>query len=130
MLKAVIATYRGAKSLMSPLTLVRDFVVGKVVSKILGKVVPLLEGKIHSKLTQEQRTFSVTLKLPNKIHQAMTQNTESISFVTEVLNDALAAPLAGIGYSIGKLAANLEEEGLRVVLEVGLLAPSVEVASN
>lgn len=124
MLKTAVSLYRGAKSLASPLVLIRDFLIQKTVSKILAVIVPALEEKLGQRLTQEQRTFTVRCSLPTKMSSYMAENPRGLEFVVEVLNDALSAPLAAVGYSIGKISAKLETSVLIVVTEVGLLASS------
>jgi hypothetical protein len=127
------ATYTAYSSVRStvqvvthPVSWVRDqikeYLIEKVVDLALFALKDEHKQKVRDTVANHQKTVTFTIPAPSVLHDTLAADTKALPMLHELANDALAAPLALLGYRLGKLhlAWDEEEKGVRATLEVGL----------
>ena len=80
------------------------------------------------KLDLEGKTYPLKVSVPlHEKLQTVVSNPEHVSFVQEVVNDALAIPLQALGYRLAEVDFHCAEGAMNLELQLGLqrLVPMV-----
>lgn len=86
------------------------------------------KASIRNRATGLKRTVRFSVPVPRSLHKNFNEDDKPLKLLHAVANDAMAAPLALIGYRIGvlDLAWNQQEGRIEAFLEAGIASSEVD----
>ena len=132
-LTAIGATYTAyttardvVQAVTHPITWVRDkikeLLIEAIVDLALAALSDDIKQSVRDKVANHQKTVDFALPVPALLHSTLDTDSRGLTLLHEMANDALAAPLALLGYRVGSLdlAWDAEAKAVQARLEVGL----------
>lgn len=128
-IKTGYSAYKGVKAgidaVCHPLQWAKDQLVGGLKGVLLATLAKTFgESAARAaveKLDLEGKTYPLKVSVPlHEKLQKVVSNPEHVSFVQEVVNDALAIPLQALGYRLAEVDFNCTEGALNLELQLGL----------
>lgn len=124
---SVYSTARQTAAVVThPITWVRDQIktrlVGAVVELALSTLSDDTKRAVTDKVTNHKKTVSFAIPVPSVLHSTFASSDTPLKLLHQLANDALAAPLALLGYRVGTLGLAWDAEALTVrsTLELGI----------
>lgn len=128
--------YKGARSIIVPVLHPVRWVRKKVFTGLLKMFIALAmralnddqKASIRDRATVLKRTVRFSVPVPRSLHKNFNEDDKPLKLLHAVANDAMAVPLALIGYRIGvlDLAWNQEAGRIDAMLEAGIASSEID----
>jgi len=130
------SVYKGARSVIFPVLHPVRWVRKKVFTGLLTLFIAVAmralnddqKASIKNRATGLKRTVRFSVPVPKSLHKNFSEDDKPLKLFHAVANDAMAVPLALIGYRIGvlDLAWNQEAGRIDALLEAGIASSEVD----
>lgn len=123
---AYSSTRSAIQAVTHPIAWVRDklkeMVIDTMVNLALGAFKEEQKKTILDKVANHQKRVSFSVPVPSILQGVLGDDPAALKLLHEMANDALAAPLAALGYRVGQLQLSWDAENKAVlsVLELGI----------